>query len=325
MNRNLVRLAIGGALAIGCLAFAGCTPKAPSAPLIVGLNPWPGFEFARLARAKGFFRDEKVNIKLAEFPSMADMRVAYERGRLDGMFSTVIEVLRVASRGHRKPVISLVVDYSNGGDAIVAKPQIASMFELHGKKVGLELASLNIFVLARALERAGMDFNAVKKLNIPQTELYAAMSRGEIDAAVTYPPGLNRIESELKTHRLFSSSEVPGEVLDVLSFEAKILMERSTDVRAVMRAFDRAQQYAKTHSEEARRIMAAEEGVPLEEFNQSLDTGLKIVEANQQSTFFSPNGSLKRVIDTASRVLVATKQMSTAVPAENVMPAHFPL
>lgn len=302
-----------------CLLGACGQPAPP--PLAIGIDSWPGYEFARLARSKGYFQDEGVEVKLVEFHSLTDVRRAYERGQLDGMFSTMFEVLQAGKQPDRSPVVSLVTDYSNGADVVLAMRGIRSVRALRGKRIGLEHGSLNLYLLARALETANMDLSAVKLVEVPQNELALALRKGVIDAAVSYPPEAQRLEQEFKMHGVFSSAEVPGEILDVLSFDQKVLAERPKDTDAVIRAYGRAQAFAKAHPDEARRIMAAQQGVSVEAFTRSLESGISLVGADEQQSFFAAGGPLLRAIEASNKVLMATRQLRTPVAATDVMPA----
>ena len=69
------------------LALSACS-EAPSDPLRVGINPWPGYGPLFLAADKGFFAEEGIDVELVELTSLADVRRAFERGQIDGMTSS---------------------------------------------------------------------------------------------------------------------------------------------------------------------------------------------------------------------------------------------
>ncbi|MCX5690211.1 MAG: ABC transporter substrate-binding protein, partial [Planctomycetota bacterium] len=115
-------------------------------PLRIGLNPWPGYEFASLAAAKGYFEVEGVDARLLELSSLGDCRRAFERGQVDGFFGTLIEVLESDARLKRNSQVVCVVDYSDGADSIIARKPISSVAELRGKRVAIESGSVNVLV-----------------------------------------------------------------------------------------------------------------------------------------------------------------------------------
>jgi Integrase core domain/NMT1-like family len=96
----------------------GCAPE-KSTSLRVGINPWPGYEFLYLAQEKGVYREEGLEVRLVEFSSLSDARRAYERGQINAIAATVIEVLQARDNSSRSPQIVQVTDYSNGADVIL--------------------------------------------------------------------------------------------------------------------------------------------------------------------------------------------------------------
>ena len=301
------RLALLVSLATLSLSF-GCTP-APSAALRVGINPWPGYEFMFLAQEKGFYRDAGLEVRLIEFSSLSDARRAFERGQIDAMGTTVVEVLQVRDQSARSPEVVQVVDYSNGADVILARPCIANSAGLRGARIGVELGSLGVYMLARGLEKNGLGLADVKLIAMDQLSMEEAFRKGELDALVTYPPVSIKLLRGSLVHPVFSSAEIPGEVLDVIAVEAQINRERPADVAKFLRAFERAIAYTEQNPQEAYRIMAAREGLTPAEFAMALTEGVKVLGAADQAAFLQPGGKLGAVIDATDRILRQSAQI----------------
>ena len=55
-------------IAISCIVFSAAVWFAWSfkPSLRIAINPWPGYEFATLAREKGFFDEEKIKVQLID-------------------------------------------------------------------------------------------------------------------------------------------------------------------------------------------------------------------------------------------------------------------
>jgi len=140
----------------------------------VGLNAWPGYEFLYLAQEEGYFRDEGLDVRVVEFCFLSDARRAYERGQIDILGTTVIEVLQIRDNRLREPQIVQVVDCSDGADVIIARPGFASGASLKGARVGVELASLGIYVLIRRLEKSGLSFADVETVFMDQLSMEEA-------------------------------------------------------------------------------------------------------------------------------------------------------
>lgn len=311
---------LAAALLLGLLT--ACT-KNESAPLRVGINAWPGYEFLYLAQEKGFYREAGVDVRLVEFASLSDCRRAYERGQIDAMGSTVIEVLQARDQSARSPQIVQIVDYSDGADVILAQPRITTGSGLRGARIGVELASLGVYLLARGLETSGLNLADVKTVSMDQTSMEEAFRNGELDAVVTYPPFSIKLLHESKARPVFSSSQISGEVLDVIAVEADVIARRPDDVARLLQAYNRAVEYAGQHQEEAHRIMAARERITPAEFKEALTDGIKIVAATEQADYFQPGGKLATVTAASDRILRQSGQIKGPTRTADISTAAF--
>ena len=110
-GRRVIPLALVMAMLsmMGIAGWAGWRAMRPQrAELRVAINPWPGYEYATLAREKGYFRDEGVAVRLLDLSSLGDCVRAFERGQADGFFGTVTEVLRSREQSSRGAKVVMV-------------------------------------------------------------------------------------------------------------------------------------------------------------------------------------------------------------------------
>jgi NitT/TauT family transport system substrate-binding protein len=309
-------------LAVAALPFNfGCSPEKPA--LRVGINVWPGFEFLYLAQEKGFYREEGLEVRLVEFNSLSDARRAYERGQINVLTSTVIEVLQARDNSSRSPQIVQVVDYSNGADVILARPGLTNGASLRGARIGLELASLGVYVLARGLERSGLSLADVKMVPVNQLSMEDGYRKGELDAVVTYPPVSTKLLRDAKATTVFSSAEIPGEVIDVIAVEAEVNTQRPGEVAKLLRAYHRAIAFTQQNPADAYRIMAAREGLTPEEFRAALTGGIRLLSESDQAAYLRPGGKLAAVIDHSDRILRQSGQIKGPDRRDNVVAAAF--
>lgn len=288
-------------LSAGLLVSAGCAGKAE--PLRIAISEFPGYEFLYLAQQKGFFDAEGVAVRLVEFGSLADARRAYERGQVDGMASTLVEVLQARTSPHAWPVITQVLDYSNGADVILAPRALSTVADLTGRRIGVEVDALGTYVVARALELNGVDPGRVTLVAASPLSMPELLAEGRIDAAVTYPPHSLRMLDGGALHDLFDSSQIPGEILDVLAFDSEIVGQRSRAVRAVVRAHARALEYARQHRDEAYAVMAARERIAPNEFSRVLSEEIRMVQPREQAAYLGRNGRVAALLPKITAVL----------------------
>lgn len=316
--RCLCALATAAAVS---LAVAACRQSPPA--LRLGINLWPGYEFLYLAQEKGFYRDEGLNLHVVEFSDLSDARRAYERGQIDAIATTVIEVLQIRDKSSRSPQIVQVVDYSNGADVILARPGITNCAQLREARVAIEPASLGGYVLGRGLEKAGMRIADVKPVLMDQISMLEAFHKGEIDAVVAYPPLSIALLRDGAANKIFSTQEIPGEVLDVIAVEAEIAAQRPAEVAALLRAYDKAIAYTRQNPAEAVRIMADRENVTPEEFDELLTSGVQLLSEADQGDYLRPGGKLAAVIDTSERLLRHSGQLHNTGRSDDVFTTAF--
>jgi NitT/TauT family transport system substrate-binding protein len=294
----LARLAT---VAMALLGLANCMSYEP--PLRIALIRWPPFEFLHLAQEKGYFAEEGVEVRLIEFVAVNDTQRAFEHDKIDGGTFSLFQVLQNRDQLTRKMQIPLVIDFSDGADLLMANPKIADVRSLRGHRVGVGLGPLDIFFLTRALELHGMTLEDVSLVYVRTADMADALREGKVDAVTAYPPNSTEIEHAGAARTIFTSSRIPGEIVDVLALDEAVVRKRPDDVAALIRAFYRAVRFAQEHPEEAWEIMAARERVTPEEFRAALQTGITLVPLADQQKFLGRNSSLTGVAARVSQVL----------------------
>ena len=297
-----------GCFRAGCVIFAlsalilsGCG-RDPE-PLRIALNAWPGYGPIYLAQDKGFFREAGVEVKLLEFGALADARRAFEDGKVDGMATTIVEVLMARDATQRDLRILRVVDFSSGADMIAARKDVRSMRDLRGKRVGVEIASLGIYVLARALELEGMTLEDVNLVPKDQSSMCKALLDGNLEAVVTYPPDSSSVLGNPEFRAVFTSREIPGEIADVIAMDAEVLKERPEQVAAFLAAIDLAHAYMRENPDDAYRIMAARVRLPVEAFSSVLRDEITMVSPLEQAAYLGEGGKLRPILEAAAASL----------------------
>ncbi|ABV34904.1 ABC-type nitrate/sulfonate/bicarbonate transport system protein [Shewanella sediminis HAW-EB3] len=254
------------------LMLTACGGEKPQPQITIAINPWPGYELLYLAEKKGFFEKVGINIKLVQTATLSDAQRAYINGRVDGFTSTIVEAVQAQEFGGEPLTIALLADYSNGGDVILGSESFQSITDLKGKKVGCEVSSLGIYILARALAVSDMSLDDVQIVNMEQGNAHQALAYGQIDAMVTYPPYSFDIlnDKKLASHRIFTTAEIPNEILDTVSLSKGVIARNPKLTSQLQQAWQLAMDYLEQHPEEAVKHMAEREQISEIEFNQAL-------------------------------------------------------
>jgi len=291
------------------LSLYGCS-KPTVSPVEIAINPWPGYEFLYLAEQKGFFEEVQFNAKLIQLDSLSDAQRSYVNGYADGLASTVIEAVQAELFGGKPLEIVLVPDFSNGGDVLIADKEINSIQELKGKTVGCEVSSLGIYILQRALSSHGLKLSDVNVVNIEQMRGEQALLNGSIDAFISYPPVSINILKHDKYHQIFSSAEIPNEIIDTISVSKEALKQNPGFVPKLHLVWQMALDYFQEFPEDALNIMSKREGISALEFKEVL-SDLHILDNKAQQALFSKQNALQDAVINVCKTLVHVESIKT--------------
>ncbi|MBU0622320.1 MAG: ABC transporter substrate-binding protein [Gammaproteobacteria bacterium] len=271
--QSLIKFAL---LAVAIL-LAGCQP--PAEPLRIVSSPWAGYEPLYLARDLGFLREDSVRI--TELPSSNLNMEAFSNGSADLSTLTLDETLTLLAKGQKLRIL-LVMDISNGADAVVAKPGIKTLADLKGKRVGMENIPLGAYILSRVLDKTGLKATDMTIIPMPEDKHEKAYLQGKIDAAITMEPYKTRI-TKAGAHVLLDSSQIPDEIFDLIVVREDVYQTRRDDLCHLAKQWFRTQDYIQTNEKEAYARMGKRLGTNEEDF-RTARAGIKVPlrQENQQ-------------------------------------------
>ncbi len=255
----------GWLFALACVALllslSGCM-REPQTALRIGTNVWIGSEPLYLARELG--RLDSSAVQLVEYQSASEVLRAFRNGAIDGMVISLDELFGLAVDGFQ-PRIILVVDVSNGADVVVGRPGMRSMQDLKGKSVAVESSALGAFVLSRALAINGMKASDVNVVHLESDEQPGAFEHGQVDGAVTFDPYRAQF-LRAGASTLFDSTQIPGEIVDLLAVRASVFDKQPRAVHALLTGWFGAMDYMKSDPKDAARRMGIRQQTSGEQF-----------------------------------------------------------
>jgi len=297
------------------LFFSGCEAP-PSEPLRVATNLWPGYEPLYLARATGGFKEGTV--ELVEFPNTTEVIRAYRNGVVDGAACTLDEALLLA-RYHNDFSILLVMDYSNGADAILARPPADSLQALRGRRVGFENTALGAFFLSRALEVAGIAPGEVTLVPVVVDEQEHAYERERVDAVVTFEP-VRTMLLKKGAVQIFDSSQIPGEIVDVLIVRKTFIQSHAASVESLLAGWFAALDHMKKSPGDAMKLLSARQGITPEETAASYDGLLLPGLAENRRALYGAQ-TLKATVEKLQKTMVESGLLDRPIPASSLFPS----
>lgn len=159
-------------------------PSSQSAPLYYGLQ-------------EGIFADHGIDLEIVPQTDVAAIVSGVASGQYDFGFGTVVHVINANLGGIPLRAVATVEGQQKDheepeeGNALVAAPGsgVTSAGDLEGKTLAVVgLASLNTFAAYNLIDNAGGDPSQVELVQLPFGQMPAALSSGDVDAAVIQAP-----------------------------------------------------------------------------------------------------------------------------------------
>jgi len=262
--------------------------------IYAGWMPWPYAAQAGIVKKWADKYGLKINI--VQINDYAESVNQFTAGKLDGVTVASMDALTIPAAAGKDTSAIITGDYSNGNDGLVAKGA-ASLASLKGRPINLVELSVSHYLLARALDKAGMTLRDVKTVNTADADIVAAFASPDVEAAVTWNPQLSAITAQPGAKLLFSSADVPGEIIDLLVVDTATLKANPDLGKALAGIWFETVallQRQDAQGKAARAAMAQMAGASPEQFDKQLAT-----------TFFYADPKAA-VAATASAALITT-------------------
>ncbi len=206
-------------------------------PVTLGVVTWIGYGPIYCAAANGYYKRYGLDVKLITFSDNSVMAGAVQGGEIDATTMTYDQVIAANARGWKLKVV-MPVDYSVGGDAILASTQIHSVRDLKGLKVAFMSASPSDFLLGYALAKDGLSERDVLPINTTPEGVVGIMVGGSAPVGVSYEPNVSTIVKSSggrRFHVLMSSREARGMITDVLVLKDSVIAKNPKMVEGLIR------------------------------------------------------------------------------------------
>ena len=296
-------------------------------PIKLGMSTWLGYAPLYLAKEKGFFKKQGIEVEIVVIESPADRRAAFAGDKIQGMATTVDTHVMTAAAENPIPVKQvLALDDSYGGDGIVAKKEIKTIKDLKGKTVAAQLgAGASYFWLNYVLAQNGMKLSDLKTIDMKAGDAGSAFVAGKVDAAVTWEPWLSKAKATAFGQILLSSDKTPGIIVDSLAFKPDFLKKRGAEVKKIVAGWNEAVKFAAEKPKEADAIMAKFTGQKPEEFTKE-KTGVRFYGSKENKEYFGTSqkpGLLYTVTQRAADLWFELKLIKTKPKAADLIDGSF--
>lgn len=217
--QSILKWSLGTLLAITLLGAPRLHAAGIVSPKVtVGVVNWIGYGPIYCAVANGYYKRYGADVKLVTFSDNSQMAGAVEGGEIAATTLTYDQVLTANGKGWKLKVV-MPVDYSVGGDAILASSAIHTVGDLKNHRVAFQPLSPSDFLLGYVLAGVGLSEKDIRPVNSTPEGVVAIMATAAVDAGVTYEPSVSTIQKlggGKLYHVLISSREAKGMITDVL-------------------------------------------------------------------------------------------------------------
>ena len=181
--------------------------------IYAGWMPWP---YAQQAGIVKKWEDKYgIKIRFVQVNDYIESVNQYTAGKLDGVTVANMDALTIPAAGGKDTSAIILGDYSNGNDAVLLKGE-SGVLGIKGRQVYLAELSVSHYLLARALEENGMKLTDVKTVNTSDADIAAAFASPQVTAAVAWNPQVTTMKGVAGTSAVFTSADIPGEILDLM-------------------------------------------------------------------------------------------------------------
>ena len=287
-------------------------------PITIAINDWTGYQPLLLARQLGYLDNDLVH--LATLGSTTESLQKFRAGVVDAATVTLDEALLLKAEGFDIAVV-LIMDISNGADAIIAKPGIHSLAELKGKTIGVENTALGAYVLARALDQAHLTVTDITTTPITAAEQLSAFKNSAIDAVVSFEPLKSQL-LEQGGHVVFDSTMIPDEIVDVLVVRRSVLEQDQDRIAQVIHAWFRTLDYIHNNRDETLHWLSQQQQIVEASAAKAMD---EIVFPGQEKnrSLLKKNGPTQQTLDQLSQIMLAKKLISNKPDTETLLTDRF--
>lgn len=262
--------------------------------IYVGWMPWPYAADAGIV--KKWADKYGIEIKVTQINDYVESINQYTAGKFDGVTLTNMDALTIPAAGGVDTTALIVGDFSNGNDGIVSKTA-KEVKNLKGESINLVELSVSHYLLARALDKAGLSEKDVKVVNTSDADIVAAFKAPDVKSVVTWNPLLAEVKAEPGTAEVFDSSKIPGEIIDTLGVNTETLKDNPAFGKALVGIwYDTMKAMGGDPGKEAREAMAKLSGTDLAGFDAQL-AATKLFDKPADAVAFTESADLMKTMD----------------------------
>jgi len=173
-----------------------------------------------------FYKEYGLKVEFVLIDDFNASRQAWISDQVD-IFAATADAFptELGGLGKYDPQVIMQVDWSRGGDALVAQRGINSINDLKGKKIAVTPSTPSQTFLIKLLDAAGMDIDDVEMVETPDNFAAAtAFKSRDVDAAIVWAPDDEVSVREVPGSKILQSTATASHIIaDVLLAKKKYI------------------------------------------------------------------------------------------------------
>lgn len=283
---------------------ANSVPPTQAAPLRVTYSLWPGDYPAILAQELGLFEKHGVQVTLIPLENYSDLMSLFLSGQADISLPTWVEAITMNDRKPGYFKVILAYDYSDGADHVVCVPEIQTIADLRGKRIGVTPRTFGEMFVREMLAREGLTINDVTLVDLGPEQIVSNLP-DKIDAGYTWEPYTSQALKQ-GYNVLFDSRSTPGLLADTIIARTDIVRNRPQNLQAFVDAWFEALAYWQANPAQAAAIIAQTTDQQPEDI--SLE-GIHMYSREENRQIFDPNGGPLSLFTTGQTITTFLKSV----------------
>jgi NitT/TauT family transport system substrate-binding protein len=287
--------------------------------IYVGWMPW-GYA-ADSGIVKKWADNYGITIEVKQFNDYVESINQYTAGAFDAVTITNMDALSIPAAGGVDTTAVIVGDFSNGNDAVILKDK-DELADIKGQNVNLVEFSVSRYLLARGLESIGLVEKDLKVVDTSDADMAAAYKTPEVTSVVTWKPIVSTILESPNAHKVFDSSQIPGEIIDLMVVNSEVLKDNPKFAKALVGIWYETLATMATKGE-AKESMAKASGTDIKGFDEQL-ASTKLFYDPKDAVAFATSGDLKTTTERVSKFLFDKSLLGKDAKSEGAIGVEFP-
>lgn len=291
--------------------------------IYVGWMPW-GYA-ADHGIVKKWADKYGIKIDVTQFNDYVESMNQYTAGTFDAVTLTNMDGLSIPAAGGVDTTAVIVGDFSNGNDAVILKDK-TTLADIKGQNVNLVQFSVSHYLLARALDTVKLTEPDVKVVNTSDADMAAAYKTPAVTAVVTWKPIVSTILEDPSAKKVFDSSQVPGEIIDLMVANSAVLKDNPNFGKALTGIWYETAALLKADSADgkaAREAMGKASGTDLAGFQSQIDT-TKLFDKPVDALAFTDSPALPTTMDLVRKFLFERALLGNGAKSADAIGIEMP-